>query len=219
MAEAKTKTKKTVKATAPVFDLAGKEAGKADLPEALFGQEVRPTFLHEVTVIYENNLRSGDAHTKTRSEVNGGGKKPWKQKGTGRARHGSTRSPIWRKGGVAFGPRTRDWTVDLPKKKARLALVQALSSRAASGSIRVLEELKLDGGKTKEVAALLKALKVEKKALIVIEAKDENLARASKNIQDLKVVLAGHLNAYDILASREIIMTKGALEKLAPRAV
>ena len=202
---------------AKVLNMNGESVGTVKLPEKVFGVKPQSTFLHEVTTIHMANQRRGTANTKTRAEVSGGGKKPWKQKGTGRARHGSTRSPIWRHGGVAWGPRTHSYRLDLPRQKARLGLAQALSARAADGGLTVIESLALDGAKTKQVAALLKALKAGPKALIVIEAHDAGLARASKNVAGLRVTLASHLNAYEVLACRTLIMTKGAIEKLAPR--
>jgi large subunit ribosomal protein L4 len=203
---------------AKVLNLKGAEVGSLKLPEKVFGVKPQPTLLHEVATAYLSNQREGSAHTKTRAEVSGGGKKPWKQKGTGRARHGSSRSPIWRHGGVAWGPRnTVNYRQELPRAKWRLGLAHALSARAADGGLKVLESLALDGAKTKQVAALLKAVKAGKRALIVTEAHDANLVRASKNVEGLKVSLAAHLNAYDVLACRTLIMTKGAIEKLAPR--
>ena len=203
---------------AKVLNLKGDEGGSVKLPENVFGVKPQPTLLHEVTTAHLSNQRAGSAHTKTRAEVSGGGKKPWKQKGTGRARHGSSRSPIWRHGGVAWGPRnTVNWRQELPAAKKRLGLAQALSARAADGGLRILDSLALDGAKTKQVAALLKAVKAGTRILIVTEAHDENLVRASRNVEGLKVSLAAHLNAYDVLVCRTLIMTKGAIEKLAPR--
>ncbi|MFA6093011.1 MAG: 50S ribosomal protein L4 [Elusimicrobiota bacterium] len=202
---------------AQILNLKGQPVGKVELPETVFGVKPRPTFLHEAVTIYETNLRSGTAHTKTRSEVRGGGRKPWKQKHTGRARHGSIRSPLWRKGGVVFGPRTRSYKLSLPPAKAHLALVQALSMRVLAGGLRVIDGLALDGAKTKQVAQMLKDLKADPRSLIVTEQHDENLARASRNIGTVKVMLVAHLNAYEVLARRNLIITKAALEKIAPR--
>ncbi|MDE2293467.1 MAG: 50S ribosomal protein L4 [Elusimicrobia bacterium] len=200
------------------MNLKGDEVGSVKLPEKVFGLKPQPTLLHEVTTAHLANRRGGNAHVKTRAEVSGGGKKPWRQKGTGRARHGSTRSPIWRHGGVAWGPRnTVNWRQELPRRKARLGLAHALSARAADGAVVVLESLALDGAKTKQVAQLLKAVKAGPKALIVTEQYDENLTRAARNVAGLKLSLASHLNAYDVMACRTVIMTKGAIEKLAPR--
>ena len=200
-----------------LLNLKGEEVGTVALPEKVFGLRPEPGFLHEITTVLQNNLRSGTAHTKTRAEVSGGGKKPWKQKGTGRARQGSIRSPIWRKGGVAWGPRTRDYTVALPRRKSRLALAQALSARASDGSLRVVDQFALDGAKTRQVAEFLLALKADLRSLLVTDQRDANLARAARNIPGLKVALVSHLNAYEVLACRNLIFTRAALDKLAPK--
>jgi large subunit ribosomal protein L4 len=192
----------------------GEKIGKVELPEAVFGLKPSTKFLHEVTTAAQANRRSGTAHTKTRSEVSGGGRKPWKQKHTGRARHGSIRSPLWRKGGVVFGPRTRSFRQDVPQAKRRLALAQALSARAQDGSLRVVDSLALDGAKTKQVIGMLKALKAERRTLLVADQHDENLTRASRNISEVKIMLVAHLNALEVLECRNLIFTKAALEKL-----
>ncbi|HAH07638.1 MAG TPA: 50S ribosomal protein L4 [Elusimicrobia bacterium] len=196
----------------------GEKIGKVELPEAVFGLRPSPQFLHEVVTASEANRRAGTAHTKTRAEVSGGGRKPWKQKHTGRARHGSTRSPLWRKGGVVFGPRTRSYRQELPQAKRRLALAQALSARAQDGSLRVVDSLALDGAKTKQVAQMLKALKAEKRTLLVADQHDQNLIRASRNIAEVKILLVAHLNALEVLGCRNLILTKAALEKLGAKA-
>lgn len=200
-----------------LLDITGKEIGKVDLPDKAFGVKPDAGLLHEVATVYLANQRSGNAHTKTRSDVSGGGAKPWKQKGTGRARAGSNRSPIWRKGGVAFGPRQHSYRQELPRAKSRKALAHALSSRAADGSLRVVEKLALDGAKTKQVSEFLKAVGAAKRSLLVIDQHDQTLARASRNIPGLTVALASHLNAYEVLACRNLIFTKGAIEKMAPK--
>ncbi len=196
-----------------LLNMKGEEVGKVGLPEAVFGRKPSPEFLHEVSTAYLANQRQGDAHTKTRSEVRGGGRKPWKQKHTGRARAGSIRSPLWRKGGVVGGPRHRSWRQETPKRKNRQALLQALSVRAGDGSIRIVENLALDGAKTKQVAALLRALKADPRSLVVTDQHDENLIRASRNISEMKVMLVAHLNAYEVLSCRNLIITRAALEK------
>ncbi|MEE8424220.1 MAG: 50S ribosomal protein L4 [Elusimicrobiota bacterium] len=200
-----------------ILDQKGKEVGTLELPEKAFAQKPQPTLLHEAVTVYLANQRRGTAHTKTRADVKGGGKKPWKQKGTGRARHGSIRSPIWRKGGVCFGPRQHSYRQEMPRRKALKALAQALSARAADGSLRIVDSLALDGAKTKQAAQILKALKADARSLIVTEQADANLLRAVKNIQGLKVISASHLNTYSVLACRNLILTKGAVEKLASK--
>lgn len=201
----------------PVFDINGKEVGKAELPEKIFGVKVSPGLLHEVTTAHLSNQRSGTAHTKTRAEVRGGGRKPWRQKHTGRSRQGSNRSPIWRKGGVVFGPRSKSWRREMPRRKGHQALAQALTARVNDESLRVVEELSLDGAKSSQVSALLKALKAHPKSLLVTEGHDANLVRASRNVKGVKVALVSNLNAYDVLACRNLIITRKALEKLGPR--
>jgi large subunit ribosomal protein L4 len=200
-----------------LLNLKGEEVGTVELADAIFGVKPQSTLLHEVTSIFQANQRLGTAHTKTRADVSGGGIKPWRQKGTGRARHGSIRSPIWRTGGVAFGPRKHSYRQELPRRKARKALQHALSARAQDDSLRVVEAMQLDGGKTKQVAEMLTALKADKRSLIVVDQADAALARAARNIPGLKIRVASHLNAYEVLAPRNIIITKGALEKLAPK--
>jgi large subunit ribosomal protein L4 len=202
---------------ASVLNLKGEEVGKVALPEKVFGVRPSPVLLHEATTTYLSNQRSGTAHTKTRAEVSGGGKKPWKQKHTGRARHGSIRSPIWRKGGVCFGPRSRSWRLEMPRKKSRQALAQALSARVLDGGLKIVDSISLDGAKTQQVAAFLKALKAETRALVVTEVRDANLALAARNVPDLRIVLVSHLNAYEVLAYRHVIITRKALDKLTPR--
>jgi len=202
---------------AKVLNLKGEEVGAVDLPQEVFGAQPSPTFLHEVVTQHLDNRRSWTANTKTRSEVSGGGRKPWRQKHTGRARAGSIRSPLWRKGGVVFGPRyiPRDLKrLDMPRRKHRQALAQALSARAAGDGLRVIEALALDGAKTRQVAELLKALGAGNRSLLVIDQHDRNLAVASRNIAGLKVRLAEHLNAYEVLRCHKLILTKAALEKI-----
>lgn len=201
-----------------IVDIKGKEVGKMKLPAEVF--EVKPSkgFLHEVITNFHTNQRSWTAHTKTRSEVSGGGRKPWKQKHTGNARAGSNRSPLWRKGGIVFGPRfVGSRRVEQPRRKSRLALAQALSSRASQGDLRVVDKLALDGAKTKQVAEFLKALGAAKRSLVVVEQFDGNLARASQNLCGLKVMLASNLNAYEVLACDKLIVTQAALEKIRSR--
>lgn len=200
-----------------VLNMKGEAVGKVELPEKVFGLKPCAEYLHEITTAYLSNQRRGTAHKKTRSEVRGGGRKPWRQKGTGRARAGSTRSPIWRGGGVVFGPRNRSWRLGTPRRKNQRALAQALSVRAGDGSMRIVDSLALDGTKTAQVAAFLRALKADRRSLIVMEQRDGNLARSVRNIPGLKVRMVAHLNAYEVLACRNLIMTRAALEKLGPR--
>jgi len=201
-----------------VLDMKGAEAGSVSLNEAVFGAKVKPTFLHEVVTSYLGNQRRGTADVKTRSEVSGTGKKPWKQKGTGRARHGSMRSPIWRKGGVAFGPTPRSFRTELPAAKRKAALAQALSSKYAEGNVIVLDGLKVEEAKTKNLVNVLEALKADRKPLLVVPAYgDEKLFLAARNIADLSMCSAADLHAYAVLDSGKVLITKEAVEALNRR--
>lgn len=197
-----------------LLNIQGKEQGTVALPEAVFGQKPNPTFLHEVITAFLANQRAGSADVKTRSEVSGTGKKPWKQKGTGRARHGSMRSPIWRHGGVAFGPTPRSFRQNIPASKRRLALAQALSAKLVSADILVVDSFEVKETKTKAVSGILKALKAGKKPLIV-SSRNENLNVASRNIKGVSHMVPADLNAYAVLNSSKVIFTKEALEKMA----
>lgn len=197
-----------------LLNIQGKEQGTVTLPEALFGKKPNPTFLHEVITAFLANQRAGTADVKTRGEVSGTGKKPWKQKGTGRARHGSMRTPIWRHGGVAFGPTPRSFRQDLPAAKRRLALAQALTAKLNSDSVVVLDNFNIKDAKTKAVAEVLKTLDAGKKPLIVSLA-DANLERAGRNIAGVVQMVPSDLNAYVVLNCSKVIFTKDALEKMA----
>jgi large subunit ribosomal protein L4 len=195
----------------------GEAVGKVELPEALFGLKASGHFLHEAVTAFLGNQRRGTAHTKTRSEVSGGGRKPWKQKHTGRARHGSIRSPLWRKGGVVFGPRERSYRTDMPWRKTRLALAQALSVRFQDGALRVVDSFSLDGAKTRQVASMLKAIGAGRRPVLVTDQYDEKLVLAARNLPGVRVTLAAHLNAYEVLSCGSLVFSQAALEKLSPR--
>src|SRR3989338_836144 len=203
---------------AQLLNVKGQEVGKLELKDGVFGQKASPAFLHEFVTIYLANQRRGTAYTKTRAEVSGGGKKPWKQKHTGRARAGSLRSPLWRHGGVTFGPRSAEAVrLDIPRQKAKAALGQALASRHAQGSIIFVDRLALEQPKTKEMGAILKQLQCAGRTLVVLDQPDQNLSRAGRNIQNLEIRLAADLNAYAVLSFKKIIMTTAALDKLRAR--
>ena len=197
-----------------LLDLKGKEVGKTALPEVLFSAKPDVHFIHEVVKYYLANKHRGTAATKTRSEVSGGGRKPWKQKGTGRARQGSTRSPIWRKGGVVFGPQPRSFRQYLPVQKLRLALVEALSARAADGAVLVMNDLALAEAKTSALNDLRKSLNA-KSVLFVTDKMDKNFRTASRNIADFGWCLAQNLNAYETMRNETIVFTAGGLKALA----
>ncbi|NPV74451.1 MAG: 50S ribosomal protein L4 [Pelotomaculum sp.] len=199
--------------TVALYNTNGEQVGELALKDEIFGVEVREPVLHDAVVMHLANRRLSTHDTKTRSEVRGGGRKPWRQKGTGRARHGSIRSPLWRGGGIIFGPHPRDYSYSLPRKVRRLALKSALSAKVNSGDILVLDELKLDQPKTKEMARILNNLKVDD-ALLVTAEKDEAVERSARNIPNIKPVQAAFLNVYDILAYDKLIMTRDAVARV-----
>lgn len=202
---------------AKLLNQKGEGVGAVELNEGVFGVKPSKEFLHEFVTIFRANQRQGTANTKTRAEVSGSGKKPWKQKGTGRARAGSTRSPLWRHGGVTFGPRAGKVRLEIPRRKARAALAQALAVRLADGGIIFVDQLGLESAKTKQMAALLKALGCKGRTMLVLDAPDAKLALAGRNIPDLEIALAADLNAYTVMRCRKMIMTRPALEKLGAR--
>jgi large subunit ribosomal protein L4 len=197
-----------------VLNTQGNEVEKLELSENFFGQKPKKHFLHEVVTAYLANQRVGTACAKTKAEVSGGGKKPWKQKGTGRARHGSTRSPLWKGGGVVFGPRPRSYRQDLPKSKKRLGLIYALSAKVADNNFMVIDNISVEQAKTKQLNEVLKKLNAGKKPLLVVLKKDEKLNLAGRNIPGLVQCLPLDLNAYIVLNSSKVIITKEAFEKL-----
>lgn len=196
-----------------LLNLKGQEVGKFSLPEEIFSAKPDAYFLHEVIKAYLANKHRGTACTKTRAEVSGGGKKPWKQKGTGRARAGSTRSPIWRKGGVCFGPKPRSFRQYLPQQKLRQALVEALSARAADGAVLVIENLGLEAAKTKGLNELRNGLN-SKSVLFVTDKMDKNFRLAARNIADFGWCLASNLNAYEAMRNSKIVFTAAGLKAL-----
>jgi len=197
-----------------VYDMSGKEVEQIELSEDIFGIEVNEHVLYEAVKNQLANKRQGTQSTKTRAEVRGGGKKPWRQKGTGRARHGSSRSPIWVGGGVTFGPKPRDYSYKLPKKVKRLAMKSALSSKAENNEIIVVDNLKLEEIKTKEMKNVLSNLNASKKALIVMDEKDENVVMSARNIPNVITATVNTLNVYDILNFDSFIITKDAVKKV-----
>ena len=200
--------------TAVLYNMQGAEIGSVELSEALFGAEVNMAVLHETVVNYLANQRQGTQSTKTRTEVAGGGAKPFRQKGTGRARQGSTRAPQWIKGGVALGPKPRDYSYNVNKKVKKLAMVSALSAKAAEGDIMVVENLAMDTIKTKVVNDMLKAMGVECKALIVTNEMEKNVYLSARNIEGVKASYVGMLNVYDVLNHDKFIVAKDAIAKL-----
>ncbi|MCX5783030.1 MAG: 50S ribosomal protein L4 [Elusimicrobia bacterium] len=194
-----------------ILNIEGQNAGKCELPQMLFGQKPDKHFLHEVITIYMGNQRSGTASTKGKGDVSGGGRKPWKQKHTGRARHGSTRSPIWRHGGIAFGPRPHSFRRGLPIAKRRLALAQSLSGKFSQGAVIVVDGLAISEPKTKQLAGILRSINGGKKPLLVWDKGDSKIKTAGKNIPGLEICLVADLNAYRVLKSSKVIITKEAV--------
>ena len=197
-----------------LYDTKGQQVGDIELNDDIFGVEVNKAILHQVVVNYLANQRQGTQNTKTRAEVRGGGAKPWRQKGTGRARQGSIRSPQWVKGGVALGPKPRSYRYSLNRKLKRLAMKSALSAKVADQEIIVLDDLKLENIKTKEMVNILNNLKVQSKALIVLPEKDENVVKSARNIPGVMTTLVNTLNVYDILNHTNLIITKDAIHKI-----
>ncbi|WP_152657753.1 50S ribosomal protein L4 [Oceanobacillus sp. CFH 90083] len=191
----------------------GSNVGEIELNDAVFGIEPNTHVLHEAVVMQRASLRQGTHAVKNRSEVRGGGRKPWRQKGTGRARQGSIRSPQWVGGGTVFGPTPRSYSYKLPKKVRRLALKSALSSKVKEEGLFVLEAITIDAPKTKEIVNILNGLKVEEKALIVLSENDETVARSANNLQNVKVLTVEGLNVLDLLTHDKLIITKDAAEK------
>ena len=197
-----------------VFDMNGSEQGTMELNENIFGVEVNVALLHEAVKNYLANQRHGTQSTLTRTEVRGGGRKPWRQKGTGRARQGSIRAPQWTHGGIALGPKPRSYRYSMNKKAKRLAMKCALSSKVADDQMIVLDSLSFNEIKTKNMVAVLKALKVEDKALIVLPAPDVNVVKSAKNIPNVKTLYVNTLNVYDIIKYYKFIVTKEAVQKI-----
>ncbi|MGA9174649.1 MAG: 50S ribosomal protein L4 [Thermoactinomyces sp.] len=197
-----------------VLDMSGKQVDEIELSEAVFGINPNKAVLHEAVVMQQASLRRGTHATKNRAAVRGGGKKPWRQKGTGRARHGSIRSPLWVGGGVVFGPQPRSYAYKLPKKVRRLAIKSALSSKVLDSQVVVLDELKMDQPKTKEMVQVLKNLGVDRKALIVADQLEENAVLSARNIPGVKLIPADGLNVLDVLYHDKLILTRGAVNRV-----
>lgn len=202
---------------ATVLDVVNQNNERVDqvtLDERIFGGTVNPYVLHATVVMQRAGRRQGTHQTKGRSDVSGGGKKPWKQKGTGRARAGSTRSPLWRHGGTVFGPHPRDYAFQVPKKVRAAALKSSLAAQAQAGRITVLQGLELERASTKVLAGVLKVLGAAGRVLLVLPAKDEAVCRAARNLPDVHVLPVQGLNVYDVLAADRVLFTRRALGRL-----
>jgi large subunit ribosomal protein L4 len=202
-------------ASIAVFDPDGKETGQVQLPAAIFQAPVNAAVLHQAVLRQQANDRQGTHETKTRGDVSGGGKKPWKQKGTGRARQGSTRAPQWRHGGTVFGPHPRSYEQKMPRKQRRAALRAALSAKHQDGAVRVLEELTLEQPKTRVIADLFEQLGAGARTLLVIREHDLNLEKSTRNIASVKTILATNLNPSDVLTADTLVFTRSALSDVA----
>ena len=200
-------------ANVSVYNIEGKEVDTIELNDAVFGVEVNEHLVHMAVVNQLANNRQGTQKAKTRSEVSGGGRKPWRQKGTGHARQGSTRAPQWTGGGIVFAPKPRDYSFKMNKKEKRIALLSALSSKVAESKIVVLDEFKLDEIKTKKFVEVMNNLKVEN-ALVVLEGENKNVVLSGRNIPSVKVTATNEINTYDVLKYTTLVVTKAAVEKL-----
>ena len=200
-------------ANVSVFNMEGKEVGTLELNDAVFGVNVNEHLVHLAVVAQLANKRQGTQKAKTRAEVSGGGRKPWRQKGTGHARQGSTRAPQWTGGGVVFAPTPRDYSFKMNRKEKRLALKSALTSRVQENKLVVLDELKLNEIKTKNMKAVLDNLKVSG-ALIVLNENDQNVVMSAKNLEGVKTVLTNTINVFDILKYKTVVVTKAAVAEI-----
>ena len=200
-------------ANVSVYNIEGKEVGSIELNDAVFGVEINEHLVHMAVVNQLANNRQGTQSAKSRSEVSGGGRKPWRQKGTGHARQGSTRAPQWTGGGIVFAPKPRDYSFKMNKKEKKIALLSALTSKVADNKIVVLDEFKLDEIKTKKFAEVMNNLKVSK-ALVVLEGENKNVVLSGRNIPTVKVSATNEINTYDVLKYDTLVVTKAAVEKL-----
>lgn len=200
--------------TLAVLDMSGKEVDKVDLSDNVFGIKPNAVVMHQMVVNYLANKRQGTQSALTRSEVSGGGRKPWRQKGTGHARQGSTRAPQWRHGGVVFAPKPRSYSFSVNKKVRRLAMKSAFSSKVLDQDLIILDSIKLDEFKTKTIVEMLKALGVSKKALIVLPEVDEKVISSAKNIPGIKTTQVNTLNVYDMLNANKLIILKDSVSKI-----
>ena len=203
--------------TLPVMSERREKIGEVQVPAPLIAGPVREALLHQMVLSQLASRRSGTAATKTKGLVSGGGKKPWRQKGTGRARAGSSRSPLWAGGGTIFGPQPRDYSYRLPKSARRAALRAAIAARHADSALVVVERIALSEPKTKRMIEYLHGLGIETSVLVVLDREDEVVARAARNLPTVKVLLEGGLNVYDILGRKALVMTRAALEQVAAR--
>lgn len=201
-------------ANVKVYNMKGEEVGDIELSEKVFGADYNEPLIHQAVVTYLCNQRQGTKSTLTRTEVRGGGAKPWRQKGTGRARQGSIRAPQWTKGGVVFAPKSRDFSKKMNAEAKRGALFSALSKKVADGELIVVDKLEVKEAKTKEMVRFLEALKLDKRTLVVMDTDDIGVIRASRNIPKLSTLPVAQISTYEVVANAKIVLTKGAVEKI-----
>ena len=201
-------------ANVKVYNMKGEEVGSLDLSDKVFGADYNEPLIHQAVVTYLANQRQGTKSTLTRTEVRGGGIKPYRQKGTGRARQGSIRAPQWIKGGVVFAPKPRDFTKKMNTSAKRGAFVSALSKKVADGELLVVDELKVSAPKTREMAAFKKALKLDKRTVIVMDEPDKDVILAARNIEKLSTIDVGEVNTYELVSNAVVVLTKGSAKKL-----
>ena len=197
-----------------VYKMDGTEAGSMELSEKVFSAEYREELIHQAVVTRLANERQGTKSTLTRTEVRGGGRKPWRQKGTGNARQGSIRAPQWIKGGVVFAPKSRDFSKDMNKKAKVAALISALSKKVADGELVVIDQLSVKEGKTKEMAAFQKALGLDKTAVVVMDSADEKVILAARNLEKLSTLPVEQISTYEVVANAKVVLTKAAVQKI-----
>jgi len=197
-----------------VYDMSGKQVGQIELSDAIFGVEVNAAVVHDVVKNHLANCRQGTQSALTRAEVSGGGRKPWRQKGTGRARQGSTRAPQWTHGGIVFAPKPRDYSYTLNKKARRLALKSALSAKAAETAIVVIDSIQMEAPKTAEFAKFLNAVGVQGKALVITAEANENVVKSGRNIPGCEITFANLINVYDIVNANKLVVDQAALAKI-----
>ena len=197
-----------------VYNMSGELVGEIELSEAVFGVTPNQSVVHDMVKNHLANLRQGTQSALTRAEVSGGGRKPWRQKGTGRARQGSTRAPQWTHGGIVFAPKPRDYSFSLNKKSRRLALKSVLSAKVAESNLIVIDEIKMDAPKTAEFAKFLSAVGAEGKALVITAAPDANVVKSGRNIPGCEVTFANVINVYDVLNAKKLVVDKAALQKI-----
>ncbi len=201
-------------ANVKVYNMKGEEVGNLDLSDKVFGAEYNEPLIHQAVVTYLCNQRQGTKSTLTRTEVRGGGAKPWRQKGTGRARQGSIRAPQWTKGGVVFAPKPRDFSKKMNASAKQGALVSALSKKVADGELIVVEDVKVSAPKTKEMEAFRKALKLDKRAVVVMDEPDQDVILAARNLETLSTISVSEINTYEIVSNAVVVLTKGSVKKL-----